>query len=51
MTKTCSSIVLLFIPAALPSWAEMDYFDGTAWLNATPVTNGSFRDDRQSLQV
>ncbi len=38
-------------PAALPSWAEMDYFDGSAWLNATPVTAGSFRDYRQTLQM
>lgn len=38
-------------PAALPSWAEMDYFDGAAWLNATPVTAGSFRDYRQTLQT
>jgi trehalose/maltose hydrolase-like predicted phosphorylase len=38
-------------PAALPSWAEMDYFDGVAWLNATPVTAGSFRDYRQTLQM
>jgi len=38
-------------PAALPSWAEMDYFDGSRWLNATPVTAGSFRDYRQTLQM
>ena len=38
-------------PAALPSWAEMDYFDGAAWLNATPVTPSSFRDYRQTLQM
>jgi len=38
-------------PAALPSWAEMDYFDGAAWLNATPVTAASFRDYRQTLQM
>jgi trehalose/maltose hydrolase-like predicted phosphorylase len=38
-------------PAALPSWAEMDYFDGAAWLNATPVTASSFRDYRQTLQM
>ncbi len=38
-------------PAALPSWAEMDYFDGSAWLNATPVTASSFRDYRQTLQM
>ncbi|MGA7340581.1 MAG: hypothetical protein WBE72_19110 [Terracidiphilus sp.] len=38
-------------PAALPSWTEMDYFDGTAWLNATPVTASSFRDYRQTLQM
>ncbi len=38
-------------PAALPSWTELDYFDGAAWLNATPVTAGSFRDYRQTLQM
>src|ERR1039458_8650969 len=38
-------------PAAIPSWAEMDYFDGAAWLNATPVTPSSFRDYRQTLQM
>lgn len=38
-------------PAALPSWAELDYFDGAAWLNATPVTADSFRDYRQTLQM
>jgi trehalose/maltose hydrolase-like predicted phosphorylase len=38
-------------PAALPSWAEMDYFDGAAWLNATPVTPNSLRDYRQTLHM
>ncbi len=38
-------------PAALPSWAEMDYFDGSAWLNTTPVTAGNFRDYRQTLHM
>ena len=38
-------------PAALPSWAEMDYFDGAGWLNATPVTADSFRNYRQTLQM
>jgi trehalose/maltose hydrolase-like predicted phosphorylase len=38
-------------PAALPSWAEMDYFDGAAWLNATPVTASSLRDYRQTLRM
>ena len=37
--------------AAVPNWAEMDYFDGGAWLNATPVTAGSFRNYRQTLQM
>jgi protein-glucosylgalactosylhydroxylysine glucosidase len=37
--------------AALPSWAEMDYFDGAAWLNATPVTADSFRNYRQTLEM
>jgi trehalose/maltose hydrolase-like predicted phosphorylase len=38
-------------PAALPSWAEVDYFDGAAWLNATPVTPNSLRDYRQTLHM
>jgi trehalose/maltose hydrolase-like predicted phosphorylase len=38
-------------PAALPSWGEMDYFDGAAWLNATPVTASSFRNYRQTLRM
>ncbi len=38
-------------PAALPGWGEMDYFDGAAWLNATPITAGSFLDYRQTLQM
>jgi protein-glucosylgalactosylhydroxylysine glucosidase len=37
--------------AALPSWAEMDYFDGTAWLNATAVTDANFQNYRQTLQM
>lgn len=37
--------------AALPSWAETDYFDGASWLNSTPVTAGSFRNYRQTLQM
>lgn len=38
-------------PAALPSWGEIDYFDGVAWLNATSVTANSFRDYRQTLDM
>ena len=38
-------------PAALPSWAEIDYFDGAAWLNTTPVTASSLRDYRQTLHM
>ena len=38
-------------PAALPSWAEMDYFDGSAWLNSTPVTPRTFADYRQTLHM
>jgi trehalose/maltose hydrolase-like predicted phosphorylase len=38
-------------PAALPSWAEMDYFDGAAWLNAAPVTASSLRNYRQTLDM
>jgi len=38
-------------PAALPSWAEMDYFDGTAWLNATPVNAGSIGDSNEERML
>ncbi len=38
-------------PAAIPSWAEIDYFDGNSWLNANPVTSSAFRNYRQTLQM
>lgn len=38
-------------PAALPSWAEIDYFNGTAWLNFTPVTGVNFHNYRQTLHL
>jgi trehalose/maltose hydrolase-like predicted phosphorylase len=38
-------------PAAIPSWAETNYFDGSAWVNATPVTANAFRDYRQTLHM
>ncbi|MGD0129725.1 MAG: glycoside hydrolase family 65 protein [Terriglobia bacterium] len=38
-------------PAALPSWAEVDYFDGARWLNSTPVTASAFRNYRQTLRM
>ena len=38
-------------PAALPSWAEVDYFDGARWLNSTPVAAGAFRNYRQTLHM
>ena len=38
-------------PAALPSWAEVDYFDGVRWLNSTPVTGSAFRNYRQTLRM
>jgi protein-glucosylgalactosylhydroxylysine glucosidase len=28
-------------PAAIPSWNEIDYYDGAHWLNAAPVTPAS----------
>ena len=37
--------------AALPSWGEMDYFDGTAWLNSAPITAASFQNYRQTLHM
>ncbi|MGO8787339.1 MAG: glycoside hydrolase family 65 protein [Terriglobia bacterium] len=38
-------------PAAIPSWAEIDYFDGSAWLNQSPITPVGFRDYRQNLNM
>ncbi|MGA2987189.1 MAG: glycoside hydrolase family 65 protein [Terriglobia bacterium] len=38
-------------PAAIPSWAEIDYFDGTSWLNKSPVTPLGFQDYKQTLNT
>jgi trehalose/maltose hydrolase-like predicted phosphorylase len=38
-------------PAAIPSWTEIDYFDGHAWLNESPVTAAAYRDYRQTLDM
>lgn len=37
--------------AAIPSWSEIDYSDGAAWLNQTPVSKQAFRDYRQTLNM
>jgi hypothetical protein len=38
-------------PAAVPSWNEIDYFDGHEWLNAAPVREASHGDYRQTLDT
>ncbi|MDB6088837.1 MAG: hypothetical protein JWN85_1621 [Gammaproteobacteria bacterium] len=38
-------------PAAIPSWTEIDYFDGNAWLNDGSVTPTAFRQYRQTLDM
>jgi hypothetical protein len=38
-------------PVAIPSWAELDYFDGNSWLNACPVNAQFFAEYRQTLQM
>jgi Glycosyl hydrolase family 65 central catalytic domain/Glycosyl hydrolase family 65, N-terminal domain len=38
-------------PAAIPSWVEIDYFDGYSWLNQSPVTPANFRDYSQTLNM
>lgn len=38
-------------PAAIPSWAEIDYFDGSSWLNRAQVAAAAFRDYRQTLNT
>ena len=38
-------------PAAIPSWTEIDYFDGHDWLNDAAVTPESFREYRQTLDM
>ncbi|TLY50471.1 MAG: glycoside hydrolase family 65 protein [Gammaproteobacteria bacterium] len=38
-------------PAAIPSWTEIDYFDGAAWLNQTAVTPAVLQHYRQTLDM
>jgi trehalose/maltose hydrolase-like predicted phosphorylase len=38
-------------PAAIPSWNEIDYFDGGAWLNGGTVGAQSHADYRQTLNM
>ncbi len=38
-------------PAALPSWNEIDYFDGAAWLNASTVAASTHTYYRQTLDM
>jgi protein-glucosylgalactosylhydroxylysine glucosidase len=36
-------------PSAIPSWGEINYFDGDSWLNSTAVTPAAFLNYRQTL--
>jgi trehalose/maltose hydrolase-like predicted phosphorylase len=38
-------------PAAIPSWTEIDYFNGQAWLNESAVTGSVYQDYRQTLDM
>jgi trehalose/maltose hydrolase-like predicted phosphorylase len=38
-------------PVALPSWNEIDYFDGAAWLNASTVAASTHTHYRQTLDM
>jgi protein-glucosylgalactosylhydroxylysine glucosidase len=38
-------------PAAIPSWNEIDYFDGAEWLNAGPVNAQSHTQYSQTLDM
>jgi trehalose/maltose hydrolase-like predicted phosphorylase len=38
-------------PAAIPSWSEVDYFDGVAWLNAGAVSAATHTHYRQALNM
>lgn len=38
-------------PAAVPSFGEIDYFDGGSWLNSTTVRPASHGDYRQTLDM
>ena len=38
-------------PAAIPSWNEIDYYDGAEWLNAGAVSGASHSGYRQTLDM
>jgi SSS family transporter len=38
-------------PAAIPSWNEIDYSEGTGWLNESGVTAAAFQQYRQTLDM
>jgi protein-glucosylgalactosylhydroxylysine glucosidase len=38
-------------PAAIPSWNEIDYYDGAQWLNAGAVSADTHSDYRQTLNM
>jgi trehalose/maltose hydrolase-like predicted phosphorylase len=38
-------------PAAIPSWNEIDYYDGAEWLNAAAVSGASHLRYRQTLDM
>ena len=38
-------------PAAVPGWSEVDYNPGGGWLNATPLSDRTFVDYRQTLDM
>jgi trehalose/maltose hydrolase-like predicted phosphorylase len=38
-------------PAAIPSWNEIDYYDGAQWLNAGAVSGWTHADYRQTLDM
>lgn len=38
-------------PAPIPSWAEIDYFDGVSWLNNAPVDANTLKDYKQTLDM
>ena len=38
-------------PAAIPSWNEIDYFDGAAWLNASTVAASTHTHYQQTLDM
>ncbi|HEY6103425.1 MAG TPA: glycoside hydrolase family 65 protein [bacterium] len=38
-------------PAAVPSWAEIDCFNGAVWLNQTALTPAGFLDYEQTLNM